>query len=204
RDPRGPHCQPPLSFQSSLPSSSLSLFSGSGQTGAGARPREAGEEVRRRGGGGSGDDAGSGEQGGGDDDNAGAGEGIGGGEGEEAASATVSDLRTALRSSFTLALVSPDFHLFLNGTKLMADARGRKPPRRPRRVHLFHPCQRQVNFAASSRLEADVELEHAESMEKTQVFLARQRRRRRRRQEANEPSAAAAAALLPWMCSSGM
>ncbi|BAF07571.1 uncharacterized protein [Oryza sativa Japonica Group] len=40
-----------------------------------------------------------------------------------AASATVSDLRTALRSSFAPALVSPDFHLFLKGTKLIADAK---------------------------------------------------------------------------------
>uniref|UniRef100_A0A0E0CXK1 Ubiquitin-like domain-containing protein n=1 Tax=Oryza meridionalis TaxID=40149 RepID=A0A0E0CXK1_9ORYZ len=51
------------------------------------------------------------------------GRGGGGGEGEEAASTTVNDLRTALRSSFAPALVSPDFHLFLKGTKLIADAK---------------------------------------------------------------------------------
>uniref|UniRef100_J3L8W2 Ubiquitin-like domain-containing protein n=1 Tax=Oryza brachyantha TaxID=4533 RepID=J3L8W2_ORYBR len=100
-----------------------------------------------------------------------------------AASATVKDLRAALRSSFAPALASPDFHLFLKGAKLIAE-RGREPPHRLRRVHIFHPSHRQVDAAPSRwpRLETVVEVECAESLEhvlraKTQVFLAWRRRR---------------------------
>uniref|UniRef100_A0A0D9VB94 RNA helicase n=1 Tax=Leersia perrieri TaxID=77586 RepID=A0A0D9VB94_9ORYZ len=40
-----------------------------------------------------------------------------------AAAATVQDLKTALRSSFAPALASRDFHLFLKGVNLLADAK---------------------------------------------------------------------------------
>ncbi|KAF0934396.1 hypothetical protein E2562_025015 [Oryza meyeriana var. granulata] len=40
-----------------------------------------------------------------------------------AASATVKDLKAALRASFAPALASPDFHLFLQGAKLITEAK---------------------------------------------------------------------------------